>query len=191
MLLLIDNYDSFTWNLVEYFRVLGAELMVKRNDALSVEEISALAPRGIVLSPGPGRPAAAGVSLAVVRELAARLPIFGVCLGMQTIAEACGGKIIKAQTLMHGKTSKISHDKTGVFQNLPPDLEAMRYHSLAVERSSLPGELRVNAETTDDHEVMGLCHASYPLSGVQFHPESIMTKTGKRLLRNFLNSLVD
>ena len=184
-LLVIDNYDSFTFNLVQYLGELGAHCDVLRNDALSVEDVAALQPQGLVISPGPCTPKEAGISVGLVQRFSGVLPILGVCLGHQSIAAAFGGTIIQAKTLMHGKTSMIQHDGTGVFAKLASPFEATRYHSLSVERSSLPAELRVTAET-EDGEIMGLVHREYPVHGVQFHPESILTGSGKALLENFL-----
>lgn len=190
MLLMIDNYDSFTYNLVQYFGELGADVAVYRNDALNVSEITALAPRQIVISPGPCTPNQAGVSLAVIESLGNRIPIFGVCLGHQSIGQAFGGKVVRARKVMHGKTSMIHHANVGVFKGLPNPFEATRYHSLIVERESLPECLEITAWTeTDDgkiDEIMGLRHKTLAIEGVQFHPESILTLEGKNLLGNFL-----
>ena len=187
MLLMIDNYDSFTYNLVQYLGELGEHVRVVRNDELTVAEIEASHPDRIVLSPGPCTPNEAGVSLEVIRELAGRVPILGVCLGHQAIGQAFGGRVIHAQTLMHGKTSEIHHDGTGVFRGLPSPYVATRYHSLAIERESCPPELAVTA-WTDDGEIMGVRHRTLPVEGVQFHPESILTEHGHALLRNFLSA---
>jgi anthranilate synthase/aminodeoxychorismate synthase-like glutamine amidotransferase len=185
-LLVIDNYDSFTYNLVQYLGELGAELLVVRNDAEPLEAMLARRPDGVVISPGPGRPADAGVTVPAVRAFGERgTPLLGVCLGHQGIGEAFGGRIVRARTLMHGKTSKIHHDARGVFAGLPDGFEATRYHSLVVEAASLPPVLEVSART-DDGEIMGLRHRELPIHGVQFHPESILTAEGKRLLGNFL-----
>ncbi|MCD9030077.1 aminodeoxychorismate/anthranilate synthase component II [Luteimonas sp. BDR2-5] len=190
MLLMIDNYDSFTWNLVQYLQALGAEVRVERNDALSVDEIARLAPERIVISPGPCTPNEAGVSLAVIERLGATTPILGVCLGHQGIGQAYGGRVIRAGRIMHGKTSAIRHEGKGVFASLPDGYEATRYHSLVVERSSLPDCLEVTAWTEHDdgtfEEIMGLRHREHPVEGVQFHPESILTEHGHALLKNFL-----
>jgi len=187
MLLMIDNYDSFTYNLVQYFGELDQPVNVIRNDELTVDEIDRLAPDFIVLSPGPKAPDDAGVCLEVVRELGHRTPILGVCLGHQTIAQSCGANIVHAQTLMHGKTSMIHHDGKGVFSGLDNPFQATRYHSLVAERASVPDELEITA-WTEDGEIMGLRHRDKPLEGVQFHPESILTQFGHDLLRNFLQS---
>ena len=185
MLLMIDNYDSFTYNLVQYFGELGAEVTVYRNDAIGVADIADLAPSGIVISPGPCSPAEAGISVATVKAYAGRIPILGVCLGHQSIAAAYGGHVIRAPEVMHGKASEILHDDSGVFAGLPNPFEATRYHSLIVERESLPAELRVTA-WTEDGIIMGLAHRELAVEGVQFHPESILTSYGKDLLANFL-----
>ena len=192
MLLMIDNYDSFTFNLVQYFQTLGAEVKVVRNDALSVDEIAALKPEKIVISPGPCTPNEAGVSLEVIERLGATTPILGVCLGHQSLGQAYGGKVIRAGRIMHGKTSRIRHQGRGVFAGLPDGYEATRYHSLVVERSSLPDALEVTAWTENEdgsfEEIMGLRHREYPVEGVQFHPESILTQHGHALLKNFLDA---
>ena len=184
-LLVIDNYDSFTYNLVQYFGELGAELCVKRNDEVSLEDVQNAGTDRICISPGPGRPENAGISEAVIREFADKLPILGVCLGHQCIAHVFGGNVIRAPRLMHGKTSLINHRNRGVFENLPQPLEATRYHSLIVQREGLPDSLEVTAETAEG-EIMGLQHKEFPVHGVQFHPESILTADGKKLLANFL-----
>ena len=190
MLLMIDNYDSFTYNLVQYLAELGEEVRVVRNDALSVDDIRRLAPARIVISPGPGTPDQAGVSLQLLEKLGAQIPILGVCLGHQSIGQVFGGKVIRAQRIMHGKTSMIHHTGKGVFASLPNPFEATRYHSLVVEKSSLPSCLEVTAWTQNDDgsidEIMGLRHKTLPIEGVQFHPESILTQHGHDLLRNFL-----
>jgi len=185
MLLMIDNYDSFTYNLVQYLGELGEEVRVVRNDEITLEEIEALAPERIVISPGPCTPKEAGVSVPLVRRFAGRIPILGVCLGHQAIGEAFGGKIVHAQQLMHGKTSPIHHRGQGVFRGLPDPFTAIRYHSLAIERESKPEVLEVTA-WTDDGEIMGVRHKTLPVEGVQFHPESILTEHGHALLKNFL-----
>jgi anthranilate synthase/aminodeoxychorismate synthase-like glutamine amidotransferase len=186
MLLVIDNYDSFTYNLVQYFGELGADPQVKRNDAITPEEVEKLKPKRIVISPGPGRPEDAGISMELIRRLGSRVPLLGVCLGHQCIGEVYGGKVVRAGRLMHGKTSPIQHDGKGVFAKLPNPFEATRYHSLIVEKESVPGCLQVSAETAEG-EIMGLRHKEYPVHGVQFHPESILSKEGKDLLANFLS----
>ena len=186
MVLVIDNYDSFTYNLVQYFGELGQVVKVVRNDALSVREIAALAPSRIVISPGPCTPNEAGVSLQVLDELAGRVPILGVCLGHQSLGQAFGGKVVRAKTIMHGKTSMIRHNGSGVFAGIPDPFEATRYHSLVVERASMPDELTTVAET-DDRLVMGLAHKTLPVHGVQFHPESIASEHGHLMLKNFLD----
>jgi len=189
VILMIDNYDSFTYNLVQYFRELGAEVEVHRNDAITIEEIEKKVPAGIVLSPGPCTPAKAGVSVAVVKEFGPRVPMLGVCLGHQSIGEALGGNIIRASRIMHGKVSRIHHEGEGVFQGLTEPFEATRYHSLVIDRATLPESLEVTAWTADegDEEIMGIRHREWPLEGVQFHPESILTVEGKALLQNFLD----
>jgi len=185
MILLIDNYDSFTYNLYQYLSELGAEIKVARNDAMSLEEIEKLAPERIVISPGPGTPRDAGISNEVIKYFGGRLPILGVCLGHQCIAHAYGGIVDHAGEIKHGKTSLIHHDGKGVFAGLPDPFPAVRYHSLAAQRESLPDCLEVTARTVNDI-IMGLRHREYAVEGVQFHPESIMTKIGKDLLKNFL-----
>jgi len=187
MLLMIDNYDSFTYNLVQYLGELGADVRVDRNDRITVDEIRDLAPERIVVSPGPCDPDKAGISVELIEEFAGKVPILGVCLGHQCIGQAFGGRVVRAKTLMHGKTSEIVHDARGVFRDLPPRLVATRYHSLVVERDSLPQDLEVSA-WTDDGEIMGLRHRTLDVEGVQFHPESILTVEGKRLLDNFLTA---
>ena len=186
--LVIDNYDSFVYNLVQYLGELGAEPQVYRHDALTVDDIDALAPDGILISPGPGRPEDAGVSNDVLTHHAGRVPIFGVCLGLQCMGQVFGAKVVRAPQVMHGKTSLIRHDEAGVFAGLPNPLEATRYHSLIVDRESVPDCLLVTA-TTDDGLVMGLRHREHPIEGVQFHPESILTTGGHDLLRNFLAAM--
>jgi anthranilate synthase/aminodeoxychorismate synthase-like glutamine amidotransferase len=185
MLLVIDNYDSFTYNLVQYFGELGADPVVKRNDAVSVDEVEKMAPERIVISPGPGSPKDAGISMELIRRMGSRVPLLGVCLGHQCIGEVYGGKVVRAGRLMHGKTSPIRHDAKGVFRGLPNPFEATRYHSLIVEKSSVPDDLEISADTAEG-EIMGLRHREYPVHGVQFHPESILSKEGKDLLANFL-----
>jgi anthranilate synthase/aminodeoxychorismate synthase-like glutamine amidotransferase len=184
MLLMIDNYDSFTYNLVHLFQELGAEVAVYRNDAITVDEAEALAPDHLVVSPGPGRPADAGVSVELIRRLGPRVPTLGVCLGHQAIVEAFGGEVGQAQGLLHGKSSQVEHDGRGVFAGLPATFEAGRYHSLAATR--VPEELEVTARTPDG-EVMGVRHRELPIEGVQFHPESVLTPLGPQLARNFLS----
>ena len=186
-LLMIDNYDSFTYNLVQYFGELGAEVLVHRNDEISLAEIEALQPSHLVVSPGPCSPAEAGISVAAIQHFAGKLPILGVCLGHQSIGAAFGGRIIRAQQLMHGKTSVIHTSQQGLFADLPKDYTVNRYHSLAIERSSCPAELEITA-WTDDGEIMGVRHRSLPIEGVQFHPESILTEHGHALLNNFLKT---
>jgi anthranilate synthase/aminodeoxychorismate synthase-like glutamine amidotransferase len=188
MLLVIDNYDSFTYNLVQYLGELGENPHVIRNDAMRVEEIGALGPSAIVISPGPKTPAEAGICIPLIKRYGATIPILGVCLGHQSIGEAYGGKVVRApRGVMHGKTSKVSHDGTGLFEGVPSPLEVMRYHSLVVESASLPKSLVVTAVAVDDPtEIHALRHATHPVWGVQFHPESILTQHGKRILQNFL-----
>jgi anthranilate synthase component 2 len=185
MLLMIDNYDSFTYNLVQYFGELGEDVRVARNDEITLDEIERLAPARICISPGPCTPTEAGISLGVIERFSARTPILGVCLGHQSIGQAFGGKVVRARVLMHGKTSPIEHTSDGVFKGLPRPFTAARYHSLAVERESLPQCLEVTAWTADG-EIMGLRHRSLPVEGVQFHPESIATEHGHAMLKNFL-----
>ena len=185
MILMIDNYDSFTYNLVQYFGELGEEVRVVRNDVIDLAGIAAMAPARIVISPGPCTPKEAGISVAVVREFAGKLPILGVCLGHQAIGDAFGGRIVNAGRLMHGKTSDIRHDGKGVFTGLPSPFRATRYHSLVIERASLPDCLEISAES-EDGEIMGVRHRQFALEGVQFHPESILTEHGHALLKNFL-----
>ena len=192
MLLMIDNYDSFTYNLVQYLGELGQDVRVARNDELSVEQIRKLAPERIVISPGPGTPDQAGVTLEMISRLGGQIPIFGVCLGHQSIGQAFGGHVIRAQRIMHGKTSMIHHSGKGVFAALPNPFQATRYHSLVVEKSTLPQTLEVTAWTQNDDgsidEIMGLRHRTLAIEGVQFHPESILTQHGHALLRNFLHT---
>lgn len=189
MILMIDNYDSFTYNLVQYLEQLGHEVVVRRNDEVSLDEIAALAPDAIFLSPGPCTPREAGVSVDVVRRFHRTIPIMGVCLGHQAIGCAFGAEVVRAGRIMHGKTSPIRNDGKGCFRGLPNPFPAGRYHSLIVDRETLPPDLVVTAET-DEGEVMGIRHAAYPVEGVQFHPESILTPQGKRILRNFLEGAV-
>ena len=184
--LMIDNYDSFTYNLVQYLRILGAEVLVHRNDALSIEAALALEPSHVVVSPGPGTPSDAGISIDVIKAFAGRIPVLGVCLGHQAIVEAWGGHVRPAMSLMHGKTSRVFHDGRGVFADLPQAFEAGRYHSLAVRREELPAALEVSAYT-EDGEVMGVRHKALPVEGVQFHPESVLTPHGLTILGTFLS----
>ena len=187
MLLVIDNYDSFTYNLVQYLGELGAPIEVRRNDAVSVEEIGALQPSAIVISPGPCAPHQAGVSVPLIQRWGSSIPTLGVCLGHQAIGEAYGGRVVRASRVMHGKVSTVAHDATGLFADLPSPLPVMRYHSLIVERASLPRDLEVIAVATDDPtEIHAVRHRTHPVWGVQFHPESILTTGGKTILRNFL-----
>ena len=188
-LLLIDNYDSFTYNLAQFLGELGAEVTVVRNDQITVEGIAAFAPDGLVLSPGPGHPEAAGVTMDVLAELAGKIPVLGVCLGHQALAHAFGGAVVRAGRVMHGTTSPVHHDGQGRFAGMPSPFVAGRYHSLIVDKRTLPEELLVTAETAEG-EVMGLAHRTLPLYGLQFHPESVLTEDGKRLHANFLESLV-
>jgi anthranilate synthase/aminodeoxychorismate synthase-like glutamine amidotransferase len=184
-ILMIDNYDSFTYNLVQYLGELGADVIVRRNDAIDVAGARALQPDALVISPGPCTPREAGISLELLRAMAGELPVLGVCLGHQCVGEAFGGRVVRAARLMHGKTSPVRHDGATIFDGLPNPFEAMRYHSLLVDPGSLPASLEVSAQT-DEGEIMGLRHRALPIEGVQFHPESIGTADGKRLLKNFL-----
>lgn len=189
-LLIIDNYDSFTWNLYQYFCELGAQVMVRRHDSLDIADIERLAPARLVISPGPGTPDQAGISLAAIRHFAGKLPILGVCLGHQAIAQAFGARIVRARNVMHGKTSVIRHDGQGVFAGLAQPLTVTRYHSLVIDAASMPSCLAVTAWSQregEPDEIMAICHRSLPLEGVQFHPESIMSEQGHRLLANFLD----
>lgn len=187
MILVIDNYDSFTYNLVQYLGELGADLKVYRNDAVSLKEIERLHPERIVISPGPGGPEDAGISVDLIKQFAGKIPILGVCLGHQCLGYAYGGRIIRARRLMHGKTSMIKHNQKELFKGIANPFEATRYHSLVIEKKSLPDCLEVTAWTNDeDKEIMGVRHKKYPLWGVQFHPESVLTKVGKNILKNFL-----
>jgi anthranilate synthase/aminodeoxychorismate synthase-like glutamine amidotransferase len=190
MLLIIDNYDSFTYNLVQYFGELGAEPVVKRNDEITVAEIEALAPEAVVISPGPCTPKEAGISNDVIAKIGPLLPVLGVCLGHQCIGHVYGGAVVRAGRLMHGKTSPILHDGTGVFADLPSPFEATRYHSLIIDPPTVPDVLVVNAHTAEG-EIMGVRHKEFPIHGVQFHPESILTRHGKDLLKNFLRITSD
>jgi anthranilate synthase component 2 len=189
MVFVLDNYDSFTYNLVQYLGALGAEVEVHRNDQVTVDEVAKMRPERIVISPGPCTPREAGISIELIRRLAGKVPILGVCLGHQAIGEAFGGKVVRASHLMHGKTSSIVHDNKSIFQGLPMPMTATRYHSLIVEEKSLPAELEVSAWTTekdDTRTIMGLRHRQYAVEGVQFHPESVLTEGGKQLVENFL-----
>jgi anthranilate synthase/aminodeoxychorismate synthase-like glutamine amidotransferase len=186
MILVIDNYDSFTFNLVQYLGELGAEVKVVRNDAITIPEIEALRPERILVSPGPCTPTEAGISCDVIRHFGGRMPVFGVCLGHQAIGQVYGGRVVRAGRLMHGKTSPILHHGRGVLLGMPSPFDAIRYHSLLVERDSLPADLEITAETAEK-EIMGLQHRRLPVYGVQFHPESILTQDGKRILQNFLS----
>ncbi|MCL1950323.1 MAG: aminodeoxychorismate/anthranilate synthase component II [Turicibacter sp.] len=187
MILLIDNYDSFTYNLAQYLGEMGQTLVIKRNDAINLEEIEALAPGCIVLSPGPKTPNDAGILMDVLEHFSGKIPIFGVCLGHQAIGQAFGGKVVRAKEPMHGKVSQITHDKLGVYKGLPSPMPVTRYHSLVVERESLPDCLEITSETGDGI-IMGIRHKTLPVEGVQYHPESIMTRFGKEILRNFLEA---
>jgi anthranilate synthase component 2 len=188
MILMIDNYDSFTYNLVQYLRQIGAMVRVVRNDAVSLKELMAWDIDGIVISPGPGRPESAGLTIPLIKQLSGKVPILGVCLGHQGIGAAFGGKIVSAKKLMHGKTSMIHSDGKKIYKGIRNPFEAMRYHSLAVSRESLPECLEITSEA-DDGEIMGIRHRQHPTEGIQFHPESIMTRVGKRILRNFLDNI--
>ena len=185
MLLMIDNYDSFTYNLVQYFQVLGQQVCVRKNDNISLAEIASLNPGAICLSPGPGTPRQAGITLDAIHTFAGKIPILGICLGHQAIGQAFGGRVIQATNIMHGKTSQITHDSQGVFSALPPIIKVTRYHSLALERSSLPDCLQITAQA-DDGEIMGIRHRFLPIAGLQFHPESILSEHGQQMLANFL-----
>lgn len=186
MLLMLDNYDSFTYNLVQYFGELGQEVVVRRNDQITLDEVQALNPARICVSPGPKSPADAGLSVALIQHFAGKLPIFGVCLGHQAIGHAFGGRIVRAQEIMHGKVSPITHQGTDLFKGLPSPFNVTRYHSLAIERASLPDCLEITAQT-DDGEIMGVRHRELPVYGVQFHPESVLSEHGHALLKNFLD----
>lgn len=185
MLLMIDNYDSFTYNLVQYLSELGEEVVIFRNDQISTDKIRELHPEKIVISPGPCTPNEAGISLELIRKFAGKIPILGVCLGHQSIGQAFGGKVVRAPRIMHGKTSLIYHDQKTIFENIPNPFEATRYHSLVIDPASVPDCLEISAHT-DENEIMGVRHREYPLEGVQFHPESILTLEGKNILKNFL-----
>lgn len=186
MIFVLDNYDSFTYNLAQYLGQMGQTLLVRRNDQITLDEIADLAPERIVISPGPGTPKQAGISIPIVERFAGKIPILGVCLGHQAIGDAFGGRVIRAKKIMHGKTSEIHHDGKTIFRDLPQDFPATRYHSLIVERESLPAELEISAET-EDGTIMGLRHRKLKIEGVQFHPESVLTDAGYRLLQNFLS----
>jgi len=186
MILVIDNYDSFTYNLVQYLGELGTQPLVRRNNAITLDQIAALRPERIVISPGPGRPEQAGITLDVIKKFGPSTPLLGVCLGHQAIGMAFGGSVVRANAPMHGKTSTITHDGQGVFAGIAVPLTVARYHSLVVDRKGWPDELEITAQTEDDATVMALRHRNYPIHGVQFHPESIMTREGQHLLRNFL-----
>ena len=185
MIFMIDNYDSFTYNLVQYFYMLGADVTVRRNDKVTISEIEALKPESLVISPGPGNPDSAGISLEAVAHFAGKLPILGVCLGPQTIGQVFGGIVVHARNLMHGKTSPVTHDGKGLFEGIPQNFKAMRYHSLAVEAATLPDCLQISARS-DAGEIMAMRHREFPIESIQYHPESIVTVTGKRQLGNFL-----
>jgi len=190
MVVVIDNYDSFTYNLVQDIRQIGFDADVYRNDAVSAADVVAMAPDAIVISPGPGRPESAGICLELIKEVSGKIPLLGVCLGHQAIAQAFGGEIVSAQRLMHGKTSMVTGDGEGLYKGVKKPFQAMRYHSLVVSRESVPDALKITSES-DDGEIMGLRHKEHNTEGIQFHPESIMTPLGKRMLRNFLRSAVD
>ena len=188
MILMIDNYDSFTFNLVQYFQILGCQVRVERNDEITLQDIEECLSdiTAIVLSPGPGHPSEAGITLDIIKTFAGRVPILGVCLGHQAIVHAFGGEVVRASKIMHGKTSRIRNDGKGLFHGVDGPFEAMRYHSLVARRETLPDELTITAESEDDSEIMGVRHKKFSIEGIQFHPESIMTIIGKRLLRNFV-----
>ncbi|MBY0121359.1 aminodeoxychorismate/anthranilate synthase component II [Bacillus sp. S/N-304-OC-R1] len=189
MILLIDNYDSFTFNLYQYLGELGEEVLVVRNDKISIEEITALKPDAIVLSPGPGRPEEAGICIKVIQTLHKEIPILGICLGHQAIGYAFGAEITKANQIMHGKVSKLKHNGLALFEYLPQPIDVMRYHSLVISQKTLPESFQILAQSMDDHEIMAIKHFQYPLYGLQFHPESIGTNYGKKILENFLTSI--
>lgn len=193
MILMIDNYDSFTYNLVQYFGELGAKMVVCRNDEITIPAVTQLKPRGIVISPGPGTPHQAGISLELIRHFSGKIPFLGVCLGHQSIGQVFGGRIVSAKKVMHGKVSNIYHDQQGVFKNMPNPFSATRYHSLVIEKQSVPTCLEITAwtktQTGELEDIMGIRHRRWPMEGVQFHPESILTQEGKQLLQNFLTTL--
>jgi anthranilate synthase/aminodeoxychorismate synthase-like glutamine amidotransferase len=186
MIVLIDNYDSFVYNLYQYLCMLGQEVLVFRNDKVTIKQIIDKKPKSVVISPGPCTPNEAGISVEIIKQLYKDIPILGVCLGHQSIGQAFGAKIIRAKNIMHGKTSKVTHDNKGVFEGIENPFTAMRYHSLVIEKESLPDELEISAESEDDKEIMGVRHKQYPIHGIQFHPESILTKAGMDILENFL-----
>ncbi len=188
MILMIDNFDSFTYNIVQMLGELGAEVDTFRNNAISIDEIIKLAPQAVIISPGPGNPDSAGISLEIIHQLAGELPIYGICLGHQTIGQAFGGNIVRAKKLMHGKSSPISHDNQGLFKGLSQPFDAIRYHSLVIDRATLPECLSITAES-DDGEIMGVRHKSLPIEGVQFHPESVLTIEGRQMLKNLLEAV--
>jgi anthranilate synthase/aminodeoxychorismate synthase-like glutamine amidotransferase len=189
MILLIDNYDSFTYNLYQYLGELGESIIVKRNDELTISEIKEMNPEAIVISPGPGRPEEAGICVKVIQQLHTHFPILGICLGHQAIGYSFGAKIVKAEKIMHGKVSEIRHQHKGIFQSFPQNLKVMRYHSLVIQKDTLPAQFEVLATSTDDDEIMAIKHLDYPLYGMQFHPESIGTETGSVLLKQFLRDI--
>ena len=191
MIVVVDNYDSFTYNLVQYLGELGADVKVVRNDAATIADVAALGADRIVISPGPGRPEDAGITMGVIRELGTKTPIFGVCLGHQAMGAVFGGKVVRANVPMHGKTSTIEHNSRGVFSGITEPFQASRYHSLVVSDDGFPAELEVTARTKEDHSIMGLRHRQLPVHGVQFHPESILTGEGLRILRNFIDGKAD
>ncbi len=190
MILVIDNYDSFTYNIVQYLQELGADVLVKRNDQISLEEIELLSPTHLLISPGPGTPDEAGISLEAIRRFAGRIPVLGVCLGHQSIGQVFGGRVVKAKTMMHGKTSRVRHSGCGIFADVPNPFTATRYHSLVVERASLPAALEILAES-EDGEIMALRHRELAVTGLQFHPESILTEGGMKMMQNFLTDRVE
>lgn len=190
MILVIDNYDSFTYNIVQYLQELGADVLVKRNDQISLEEIELLYPTHLLISPGPGTPDEAGISLEAIRRFAGRIPVLGVCLGHQSIGQVFGGRVVKAKTMMHGKTSRVRHSGCGIFADVPNPFTATRYHSLVVERASLPAALEILAES-EDGEIMALRHRELAVTGLQFHPESILTEGGMKMMQNFLTDRVE